>query len=497
MLQEAQTGVGVDLYSPYPFPWRTRPEDGFRDRAWEAMNSDPSAPYYEVVQSDSAATLRYATADVLTPDCVGCHNNHPDTPRSGWRVGDVRGVLEITVPLQRSTDSVRSARISAAVWLVLLSFVLASMGGLAFWKLRHRTRRSELLGRTVVDTSVNGVITSDASGKIVSVNPAAASMFGWTQEELLGSPLSILMPEPHRSAHDGYIDKYLQTGEKKIIGRGREAEGVRKDGTVFPLYLAIAEARYDQHPLFVGSLVDITPQKQAERAKDAFVTTVSHELRTPLTSIRGALGLVSSGAVGDLSESARDLLSRANENAIRLNAIINDLLDMGKIGAGKLSLNLEAVSLEPLLVESLEGNRDFAARQDVELVLGVVDDSLRVDVDRARFQQVMANLVSNATKFSGSGDSVRIEASRHNSDHVRISVADSGPGIPIDFQPRVFENFAQADTSTTRKHGGTGLGLAISKQLVELHSGSISFESEEGVGTCFFVDLPLAKPEVA
>lgn len=235
---------------------------------------------------------------------------------------------------------------------------------------------------------------------------------------------------------------------------------------------------------------EIRERRLAERAKDDFVATVSHELRTPLTAIRGAIELLENGVYGRFEQPVGDLLEITARNARSLSLLVDDLLDIRAIEEGKLSMKHSRLQLSSVVREAVTTNRALAESHSTEFCLRVTDDELYVSGDRRRLHQVMTNLLSNAAKFTQPGTSIEVAVERSGCD-ARISVSDRGAGIPANFQERVFTRFAQADTSTTRQHAGTGLGLHITRALIEAHGGSIYFETQEGVGTTFFVDLPI------
>ncbi len=228
---------------------------------------------------------------------------------------------------------------------------------------------------------------------------------------------------------------------------------------------------------------------RANRVKSDFIATVSHELRTPLTAINGALGLLTGGAIGVLAPAVRDMVGMAHQNGQRLGHLIDDLLDMEKLLAGKLRLEIKAQPLMPLVEQALATNAAYAERYGVRLQLVSRVDGVQVAVDAQRLQQVLANLLSNAAKFSAQDGLVDV-AVLEGRGTVRVAVRDHGPGIPDDFRDRVFEKFSQADASDTRRKGGTGLGLAIARELIERMGGHIGFDSVEGQGACFHFDLP-------
>jgi signal transduction histidine kinase len=252
------------------------------------------------------------------------------------------------------------------------------------------------------------------------------------------------------------------------------------------------EARVSAHPEgnLVALLRDISLQKRSRRMKDEFVSTVSHELRTPLTSIHGSLALLRNRALGDLSGEAAGVVELAWRNSDRLRRLIDDLLDVQKMESGRLDLRLGQFGVDSLLSAAVQSNQLYAVQYGVELQYQAMTTDVAVRVDDDRFHQVISNLLSNAIKYSPDEGRVVVNAVVRDG-QVRISVQDNGRGIPDDFKSRVFETFAQADSSETRLAGGTGLGLSICKRLVTAFGGTIGFESFVGKGTTFWVDLPI------
>ena len=343
----------------------------------------------------------------------------------------------------------------------------------------------------VIDHVVDGIITISERGMVESFNPAARRIFGYGDAEVIGQNVKMLMPEPYHSEHDGYLDHYIKSSEKKVIGIGREVVGRRKDGSTFPMELAVSEVIIDNIRHFVGITRDITERKRIEQMQKEFISTVSHELRTPLTSIRGSLGLIMGGVAGELPEKAKSLLRIASSNSERLIDLINDILDMEKISAGKMHFDNVLTNLIPVVQQAVESNKGYADQLHVSFELDTgPDDVVMVSIDEKRMAQVMSNLLSNAAKYSPKNDRVEISIRAAN-DRVRICVHDHGNGILEEFKSRIFSKFAQADSSDTRQKGGSGLGLNITKAIVEQQGGSIGFDSDEGKGTTFYVDLPI------
>jgi signal transduction histidine kinase len=241
---------------------------------------------------------------------------------------------------------------------------------------------------------------------------------------------------------------------------------------------------------------DITERKKIERMKAEFVSTVSHELRTPLTSIRGSLGLIMAGVAGALPEQARELVGIAHKNSDRLTRLINDILDMERIESGKMRFDLKPQHLMPIVEQAVEAIRGYGQELGVGFEIVASQPAARVNVDADRLLQVLANLLSNAAKFSPRASRVEVAVSGAAGNKVRVAVADRGPGIPEEFRGGIFQKFSQADASDTRAKGGSGLGLSISKAIVEKLGGEIAFESIAGMGTTFYVDLPALPPKL-
>jgi PAS domain S-box-containing protein len=342
----------------------------------------------------------------------------------------------------------------------------------------------------ILDNVLDGIITINEQGIVESFNKSAEKIFGYAAAEVIGRNIKMLMPEPYHSEHDGYLHNFTSTGRKKIIGIGRQVVGRRRDGSTFPMDLAVSEMHLGDKRMFSGIVRDITERVRIERMKSEFISTVSHELRTPLTSIRGSLGLIVGGVAGTLPAQANSLIDIAHKNCERLILLVNDILDMEKIEAGKMEFQSAPIELLPLLKQALEGNRSYGEQFGVSFELSGESPELKVHVDANRLQQVLANLLSNAAKFSPQGDTVLIVVTADR-ERVRVAVSDHGSGIPAAFQSQIFQKFAQADASDTRKKGGTGLGLSITRAIVEQMGGRIGFTSEPNVLTTFWVEFPI------
>ncbi len=276
-----------------------------------------------------------------------------------------------------------------------------------------------------------------------------------------------------------------------------KAEIELKDGRTFERYSAPVISAEGDYYGRVWFFRDVTERRAIERMKNEFVAVVSHELRTPLTSIRGSLGLLAGGVVGELPPRAASMIDIALKNSERLIRLINDILDIEKIESGKMVFKFQPIVLDELVRQTIEANRGFAQQYDVTLELTATLPGVQVYADPDRITQVFTNLISNAIKFSPPGGKVEIAIGREPHGRLRVTVTDHGPGIPVEFRSRIFQKFAQADSSNTRQQGGTGLGLSISRAIVERHGGQIGFVTATGVGTTFYVDLAEYRPNTA
>ena len=251
-----------------------------------------------------------------------------------------------------------------------------------------------------------------------------------------------------------------------------------------------------QMVLFTGTLNDITERRRIAQLQSEFISVVSHELRTPITSIRGALALLDAGTAGPIAPAQLKLVQIAHKNSQRLVTLVNDILDMEKLMAGKMTMKIEYLDLTQLIESAIEANTAYAQGLQVQLAFVAPRHETMSLFDTNRLMQVMANLLSNAAKFSPKDQPVEIHV-RDQNGFWKVEVRDHGPGIPLEFRNRIFSAFAQANSSDTRQQGGTGLGLKISKALIEMMAGEIGFDSALGKGTCFWFALPKGSPLAA
>ncbi len=342
--------------------------------------------------------------------------------------------------------------------------------------------------KTTLDETMDCVFMFEPDSlKFFYVNSGAIAQVGYSFDELMNMTPYEIKPDFDEQRFRETIAPML-AGKQDILNF--ETMHQHKDGRTIPVEIFLQYINPQDEPArFVAIVRDITERKRIDRMKNEFISTVSHELRTPLTSIRGSLGLIIGGAVGELPEQAQEMLRIAGNNTERLLLLINDILDIQKIESGQMAFKFQSLELMNFIEQAIEENEGYGDQHGVRFVVvkGLAD--ARVYADRDRLMQVMANLLSNAAKFSPEGETVEISIAHHK-DAVRISVTDHGTGISENFQGKVFDKFTQYDASDNRQKGGTGLGLNITRIIVEKHGGRIGFVSKEGIGTTFYVDLP-------
>jgi PAS domain S-box-containing protein len=429
--------------------------------------------------------------------------------RGKLTMDDIRQIVDRMTQREAELLSVRSAeareRTRHTEFLVALMFkvlVLTALGT-AFLVWRYLATRSALLERleaaaarhsATLDSAFDGIVTLNPSGSIETLNPAAERLFGWSAPEVERRDVRLLI-DLAENGEGAFLNRLGASHGDLEKGLLLELTGKRRDGGRFPVDVALALMDLPSGRHVVAVIRDATERRRIAEMKDAFVSTVSHELRTPLTSIAGSLGLVAAGAGGRLPEKAARLIDIAHANSRRLVRLINDILDVEKLEAGQLKMTLAPLDLRDVAARAVEGIQGYADQLGVSVDLNDGPPApVRGDGDR--LIQVATNLLSNAVKFSPSGGEVRVTVNPETR-IARLSVSDRGPGIADEFRSRIFGKFAQADSTDAREKGGTGLGLAIAKEIAERHGGRLWFESAEGEGATFHLDLPLDRADAA
>jgi PAS domain S-box-containing protein len=365
--------------------------------------------------------------------------------------------------------------------------------------------KSLALNAGIVSSSAHLVIAIDPEYRIMIFNKAAEAALGYSAAEVTGRrAIPIFMDPLELETRARSLSEELNEAipvDARIFTRiplrdgyeKREWTFIRKNRSRFPVNAIITPLRDARGAVtgFLGVIEDITLAHEVDRVKSEFTAVVSHELRTPLTSIRGSLGLILGAMSSSLSVKVRDLLEIAQSNCERLLLLVNDILDIEKFSAGQMRFEVQVLPLADVVRQAVEANEGYARKLNVQMELAACPPEWCVGVDPDRFIQVMANLLSNAAKYSPAGGTVRVWC-ESRAELLRITVHDDGPGIPADYRDHVFERFSQADSSATRAKGGTGLGLYIARRFVEHMHGRIGFDSEAGGGSSFWIELPAA-----
>lgn len=367
--------------------------------------------------------------------------------------------------------------------------------------------------REIIEEAPDAILEVNQTGQIVIANKTSETLFGYTREELLGQPVEILVPMPHRGNHADNVARFVKNGKSRPMGQGLDLNARRKDGSEFPVEISLSPIRSEKEVLIVVVIRDVSERRKAEEQlralqegyfnelvarqheaerlnllKSEFMASVSHELRTPLHTIIGFTDLLKEETNGALNAKQLRFVEHIQRDSEHLLALINDVLDLSRIEAGGLTLHTEQIDIPDLLHQTSESVRGQAAAKGITLHTETEDD-LYASADRTRVRQVLLNLLGNAIKFTPTGGSVTMTASL-DEDWVRISVRDTGIGISPEEQELIFEKFYQAGVTTGGVKEGTGLGLTISRQIVMMHGGRLDVTSSKGVGSEFTFTLP-------
>ena len=348
-------------------------------------------------------------------------------------------------------------------------------------------RSSEERYRSIIDSAVDAVLVIDRRGRIEEFNAAAGRMFGFTSQDVVGCNVNMLMPQPYHDEHDGYMGRYLATGEKRIIGIGREVTGRRKDGTAFPVHLSVGEMVIDGEPKFTGILHDLTARVQLESQlrEQAALTrlgemaaVVAHEVKNPLTGIRGAVQIIGSRLPAGSRDA--DVIKEIVSRIDALNDLMRDLLLFARPPQPRMA----PVDPVPVLATVIGFVRQDPSARGV--AIDVDGDSPAIHADAELLKLILQNLLLNAVHAVQGKGSIRV-AVRASDAMCTIAVADTGPGIPPEVREKLFTPFF------TTKSRGTGLGLSTAKRFVEAQGGSIAIECPAGGGTTVAIQLHLAE----
>jgi len=453
----------------------------------------------------SDETLGHALVDLVVP---------PD------RVAEQQKAFKDTTAVHALTyESVRRRKDGSMLYVDVTTKLLPALNGAApmilsaekdvtHIKVQRDAKLMEARFRDLLESTPDGIVMANPTGHIVIANSQAESLFGYGPGELRGKSVDILLPERFRKAHVGHRSNYFLQPRKRAMGSGLDLAGIRKDGTEFPIEISLSPLRTEESAFVMSAIRDISERKRFERtlqeknlelasanqAKDRFLASMSHELRTPLNAIIGFTGTLLMKLPGPLTPDQYKQLRTVQSSARHLLALINDLLDVAKIEAGKVELTPEPVDCCALLEEVMATLRLQAEAKGLAFTAVLPGAALMWPTDRRALSQIVINLAGNAIKFTEAG-SVTLRLARQQTgqaERLQITVVDTGVGIPEEDQPKLFGAFSRVGSLRPRASEGTGLGLHLSQKLAALLGGEITFVSQAGQGSSFCLQLSRA-----
>ena len=464
---------------------------------------------------------------------VDAYNDYRGVPV----VGAWTWIPELDIGLTTEVDVAEAFRPvkTLMTWFFFLFGLLVFIGGLAltlrsrYGRSQQETVENEARLSSFLDSASDPILSIDTIGTILSANSAVEKHFGYPPKELLGENVKVLMPEPYQSGHDGYLQSYAETGKSKVINMVNEVTAKRQDGTTFPIELSVSESVVNGTKSFLGIIRDISERKEAQKelqhaynkledrikertdelshsknlaeqsnqAKSEFLSRMSHELRTPMNAILGFTQLMQESTKDPLPKSHQSRTAQIMKAGKHLLELINEVLDLSSIEAGKITVSLEPVSVANLVEEVLTVVRPLSQKFNITLVDQVTANKMvYVLADQTRLKQVFLNLISNGIKYNRKGGSVTLSSHQEGS-LLKIDVIDTGMGIPKEQLNQLFDPFNRLGAENSEIEG-TGIGMTISKKIIEVMNGTIGVESTPGEGSIFSISLPvcLVQPDI-
>jgi PAS domain S-box-containing protein len=503
----SRADMSVQMYSNFPFPNRaTRVLDDFQEESLKFILQNPDKPYAKEDIVDGRVVYRSAFADFLSKDaCVNCHNTHPDTPKTTWKLGDVRGVIEVTLPLSTSKEFAHTLTTNI-VFFILLNFIILGIYYflISYFKnkklqsthtnLQERyTYKNKLLSEYKRAVDLGAIVSkTDKSGRITYVNDAFMKISGYKKDELLGKSHSLVR---HKDTPKEFFKELWETILDKKVWQG-DIKNKAKDGTEYYVFATIVPILNDKDEIeeFLAIRYDTTnlhkavdEANKAERSKSRFLANMSHELRTPLNAIIGFSQILQRRKT--LQDKDRDYVEKINLSGQNLLTLVNSILDFSKMDENEMQYNPSDVIIRTLFEEVLIMSETEIHKKNISIKMFEVDESEHLYADRQLLKQALINILSNAVKFSKQNGTIEITHRVENSKNI-FGICDNGEGISKEEISSLFTPFKQGENAYHNAQKGTGLGLAITHKIItELHSGEIWVESELGEGACFYISL--------
>nr|WP_321267330.1 ATP-binding protein [uncultured Sulfurimonas sp.] len=503
----SKADMSVLVYSDFPFPNRNkRVLDDFQKESLRYILANPDKAYSREDTIKGKHVYRTAFADFLSKEaCVSCHNNHPDTPKTTWNLGDVRGVIEVTLPLSTSENSINTLT-KYIILFILLNFMILTIYYMFITYFKNKklqnknidlqekySHKDKILSEYKRAVDMGAIVSkADKRGKITYVNDAFTKISGYSKEELLGKPHSIVRhPDTPKEVFKEMWEKILnkQVWQGDIKNRAKDARDYYVFATIVPIldekeniveFLAI---RYDTTNLHLA----LKEATKAEKSKGRFLANMSHELRTPLNAIIGFSQILQRRKT--LEDKDRDYVEKINISGQNLLSLVNSILDFSKMDENEMIAHPTDVNIKALFEEVLIMLETDIDKKDITVNMFEIDKDENIYADRQLLKQALINLLSNAVKFSKQNGRIEITHKKENSKNV-FGICDNGEGISKEEIETLFTPFKQGENAHNNAAKGTGLGLAITKKIItELHDGNIWVESELGKGACFYISL--------
>lgn len=433
--------------------------------------------------------------------------------------GELAGVVELYQNLDFIDKEIYDARMIiwfiiffgfstlyfSLVWIVKGASNTIVQQSISLQNSNEELHKSEDKFRKLVESAPDAIVVVNSEGNILLVNSQTVKMFGFTREELINKPYEIMIPEHLKKKHRGRCAGYFVNPIATSIGHDLEIYASTRDGRMIPVEISLSPMETRDGIIVMCLIHDLTERKKAvelhienvrlesaSKAKSEFLAGMSHELRTPLNAVIGFAQLMKEGISGDLNEKQMQFVNNINTSGNHLLELINDILDLSKVEAGKVELVIDRMSVPETIKEGLILIKEKAQKRNIILITEFDPELEFIEADKLRFKQIIFNLLSNAVKFCREeGGTVTIRTKKEG-DMAAIKVEDNGIGIKEENLGKLFQKFEQIDPKVTSKYGGTGLGLAITKKLVEMHRGTIMVESRYGESTTFTFKLPIS-----